>query len=118
LGLPLQRDGVHISVIRGADPARNFNILIGKECSGLTSLIVLLALGYLVAFLTPARLWARILLFLSVVPLAIAMNAVRLTVILLFGAYASRALAEWVHNNEGPVLILICSVGLLLMRSL
>jgi exosortase len=113
VGLPLHREGVNISVLIKPEP---YNIIVAKECSGLTSLIVLLALGYLISYFTPAKLGWRLLLFLTVIPLALLTNAVRLTVILIFGGYVSRDMAKWVHDNEGPVLIFICSVGLMALR--
>ena len=115
VGLPLHREGVNISVLIKPEP---YNIIVAKECSGLTSLIVLMALGYLIAYFTPVKLGWRALLFLTVIPLALLTNAVRLTAILIFGGYVSTSMAKWVHDNEGPVLIFICSVGLMALRQM
>jgi exosortase len=117
-GLPLHRDGVHIVVATTPGTEKLYEILVGKECSGLTSLTVLLALGYLCALFTPVRWWLRVALFLSVVPLAILANAIRLTAILLVGTHVSASVADWVHDNEGPVLIFGCTLALLGLRRL
>jgi exosortase/archaeosortase family protein len=53
-----------------------------------------------------------------VLPMTLFTNAVRLMLILVSGAYHSEALATWVHHNEGPVLILFCSIGLMGIRYL
>src|SRR5207245_11702659 len=86
------------------------------KCSGITSLIVLLALGYLIAYHTPLRLQWRALMVAAVVPLALVTNAVRLTFVLLAGAHISSAVAKQIHDHEPPVLIFLCSVGLVALR--
>jgi exosortase/archaeosortase family protein len=79
-------------------------------------MIVLLALGYLIAYHTPLRFGWRALLVAGVVPLALFTNVVRLTFILLAGAYHGAGLADMVHHNEAPVLIFFCSAGLMALR--
>jgi len=118
LGLPIQQEGVHLFVVPqlGAKPV--YSIMVARQCSGLTSLLVLLALGYLIAYHTPLKLGWRMLLLLAVIPLTLLMNAVRLTLILLAGTHHSASLATWVHDNEAPFLIFFCSLGLIVLRQL
>ena len=118
LGIPVHRDGVTLSVV--PDPARppTYEILVAQECSGLTSLIVLVALGYLIAYFTPVHWAKRALLFLITIPLALVMNAVRLTFILITGARHGAAVAQWVHDHEQPVLVFFCTLGLMGVRAL
>ena len=117
LGLPLHREGVQIEVLPNPLEPAIYSVIVGKECSGLTSLMVLLALGYLTAGFTRAN-WAwRLGILASLVPMALFVNAIRLTVILWFGARVSTSAAQWVHDNEGPVLMLFCGIGLLALRS-
>jgi exosortase/archaeosortase family protein len=116
LGLPLHQDGVQIYVRPNPEADPVYSIVVAKACSGLTSMMVLLALGYLTALFTPAKMGWRVLLFASVIPLALLANAVRLTIILLFGTHWSAAAANWVHDNEAPVLIFACSLGLMGLR--
>src|SRR5579872_1444659 len=117
-GLPVHRDGVTLSIV--PDPTRppTYVILVAQECSGLTSLLVLLALGYLIAYYTPARWWKRAALFAATVPLALLANALRLTFILIAGAAHGAATAQWVHDHEQPVLIFACALGLMCLRAL
>ena len=117
LGLPLHREGVQIDVVPNPLEPPIYNVIVGKECSGLTSLMVLLALAYLIATFTRANAAWRIGIIASVVPMALLVNSVRVTVILLFGARVSSTAAQWVHDNEGPVLMVFCSMGLLALRS-
>jgi exosortase/archaeosortase family protein len=78
--------------------------------------MVLLALGYLIAYHTEVKLGWRALMVALIIPLTLFTNAVRLTFILLAGAHSSAALAQWIHDHEGPVLIFFCSVGLMAFR--
>lgn len=116
LGVPVRRDGVQLAVLAEPGGASVFNVLVARQCSGLTSLMVLLALGYALACFTPSAPGKRLLLFLAVIPAALAANALRLTFILLAGAYHGRALAMWVHDHEAPVLIFLCSAALMAVR--
>src|SRR5205807_1573898 len=90
---------------------------VAAKCNGLTSLIVLLALGYLIAYHTPIRPGWRALMVAAVVPLALLANAVRLALVLIAGAYVSKQLGMQVHDREAPVLIFFCSLGLIGLRS-
>lgn len=116
LGLPIHREGVQLTVLSAPDGQPVYAILVARQCSGLASLMVLLALGYLVAACTPASWVGRALLLLAVPPLALFTNAIRLTLILLAGAHHSEALARWVHDHEAPVLVFLSSLALLALR--
>lgn len=118
LGIPVRRDGVEIHVLNATGNAPIYSILVAQKCSGLTSLNVLLALGYLISLLTPIAWWGRILLVGIVVPLTLLANAVRLMLILIAGAYHGSSVAQWIHDHEQPVLIFFCSLGLMGMRSI
>lgn len=116
-GIPIHRSGVHLSVWPDLDKPPIYSILVAQQCSGLTSLIVLLTLGYLIACHTRVSLGWRAALVAAVVPIALLMNSVRLTLILIAGAHGSPQLAKWVHDHEAPVLIFFCSLALLGLRS-
>jgi EpsI family protein len=118
LGIPVHRDGVTLSIL--PDPARppTYVILVAQQCSGLTSLIVLLAIGYLVAYFTPVHWSKRALLFFITAPLALLTNAARLTFILMAGASHGAAVAQWVHDHEQPVLVFACTMGLMVIRAI
>jgi exosortase len=115
-GLPIHRDGVQLSVVDGTGTKAIYSILVAQKCSGLTSLMVLLALGYLIAYHTEVKLGWRALMVALIIPLTLFTNAVRLTFILLAGAHSSAAMAQWIHDHEGPVLIFFCSLGLMAFR--
>lgn len=116
-GLPIQRTGVHLAIVPDPEAAPIYQVLVARQCSGLTSLMVLLALGYLIAYHTPAKLGWRALLVAAVPPIALGMNAIRLTLILIAGAYHGEHVAKWVHDNEAPVLVFFCSLILMGLRA-
>ncbi len=116
VGIPVVRDGVHLAVQSNPDVAPIYSIVVAQACSGLTSLTVLLALAYIIAYYTPVRFYWRMLLVAVVVPLTLFNNALRLTIILIVGAHHRPALAQWIHDHESPVLLFLCSLGLLTVR--
>ena len=117
IGLPAQREGVLLSLVPDGATVPVYRIMVSQQCSGLTSLTVLLTIGYLIAHHTPVRLWQKFILLALTVPLALFANAVRLTIVLAAGMARGAALAQWVHDHEQPVLILLCSMGLMAIRS-
>jgi exosortase len=116
IGLNIHRDGIQMAVLNEAGTQPVYAVTVARACSGLTSLIVLLALGYLVAYFTQTTMLRRAVLWASVVPLALFTNAVRMTLILLAGSLGGRGVAQFVHDNEAPVLIFLCMLGLLAIR--
>jgi exosortase len=117
-GLNVERVGVRINVLDNATPPHSiYSVFVAQGCSGLTSMTVLLALGYLICYFTQVKIGWRMLLMALVVPLTLICNSVRLTAILLVGAHYSKSLAKWVHDNEGPVLIFFCSIALMGIRA-
>jgi len=111
LGVVLQRDGMTLTLATG-------DLRIEHPCSGLRSLLALLATGALFAHLLPAPWWKRLVLFLSAVPIAILANTLRLTLLILVGHYASVAQAGgFVHDLSGYLLYAFALVSLLLVRS-
>lgn len=118
LGIPVHRDGVTLSIVPDSSKPPTYVILVAQQCSGLTSLIVLLALGYLIAYFTPVHWAKRAFLFLITAPLALLANAVRLTFILIAGASHGAAVAQWVHDHEQPVLVFFCTLGLMGIRAI
>lgn len=117
LGLPIERDGVNLSVVPNLHGPPIYSIVVAQACSGLTSVIVLLALAYLIAYHTRLNLAWRAALLASVIPMALFLNTVRLTVVLMAGAHYSAAAAQWIHDHEEPVLVFFCSLGLIGLRS-
>ncbi len=75
VGVPVQQQGAAVSI-----PGASF--VVGLACSGLNSLIALLVLGALLAYLLHASSWAKLALLLLVVPIAVLANEVRIASLL------------------------------------
>lgn len=113
VGIPHLRQG---NVIHLPD---NYSLEVAEACSGLRSLVTLLALGALLAFLTQTYRWKAVTLFLATVPIAIAANIFRICVTAI-GAYGiSKAMAEdFIHELSGTIVFMFSLVCLLILSSL
>ena len=116
-GIPIQREGVQLFVVPNQSLPPTYSVLVAQPCSGLVSLFALLAIAYLLALLTPAVLWARIVLVFAAIPSALLANSLRITLIVTAATHHSLRLAEWLHANEEPVLVFLCTMLLLGLRS-
>jgi len=112
MGIPLARSGMTIHIPAGS-------LRIADPCSGLRSLIALVALGALFAFFTRARTWKRIVLFLSAIPLAVIANTVRISVLCaVANVWGIDAALGFFHDFSGFLLFFIALVGLFVVRRL
>ena len=78
VGVAVQRDGVNLILPDGV-------LAVENACSGLRSLIALLALGALFAYLSQGPIWRRGILFALALPIAVFANMLRISAL---GVYA------------------------------
>ncbi len=111
-GVPHLRQG---NIIHLLD---NYSLEVAEACSGLRSLVTLLALGALLAYLTQTVKWKAITLFVATVPIAVAANIFRIWVTAM-GAYGiSRSIAEdFIHELSGTIVFVFSLVCLLILSS-
>jgi exosortase D (VPLPA-CTERM-specific) len=89
-----------------------------EACSGLRYFLPLTSLALLCAYLFQDRLWKRVVLFFSSVPLSILLNGFRIGVIgLLVDAYGRGAAEGFLHLFEGWVFFVV-SLGALFVEML
>lgn len=108
IGIPVYLEGFYIFIPSGS-------LLVGNPCSGLRSLIAFLALGSILAYLSPLSLWRRwLILFLSV-PTAIVSNVIRIPVLIAISHYRGLEAAMpggfW-HDASG---IMVFVIGFILL---
>ncbi len=105
-GLSILREGNVIALSNGE------SLFVADACSGVTSLITLTPLAVLVAQLTERSRWRRVLIVLSVVPIALAFNLFRVlaTVVAAQQVGAERATSGGLHDAAG---LLTYAVGCL-----
>jgi len=112
LGVLMRRDGMSLFLAGG-------ELRVENPCSGLRSLIALLATGAVFAYLQPGAWWRRTLLFLSAIPVAMVANVVRITLLLLVAHYVGVKQATGrFHDWTGILLYAVALGGLLLVRQL
>ena len=107
-GIPVYLDGNIIDL-------GNYQLQVVEACSGLRYLYPLLSVSFLAAYIFEAPRWQRILLFLSAIPIAIAMNGFRIGLVGILVDRWGTAMAEGaLHFFEGWIIFLACGALLLL----
>ncbi len=91
-----------------AQGAHSFNIDVAEPCSGLRSLVALMALTAAYAWFTQPTWFRRGLLFACAIPLAVLGNVVRILTICLCAAWASADFAMgFYHDYSGYVIFIV-----------
>jgi exosortase len=112
LGVPIRREGVELYM-------PGFALTVAAECSGIRSMMALMALAALFAYFTRASLWRRALLFVSGIPVALIANVARVTLVLLLGLYYDKELALGLfHDYSSPALFAFSTLALMGLRKL
>ena len=76
----------------------DLSLFVAEACSGITSLITLLPIGVFIAYFTERASWRRWVLIVSVVPIALAGNLLRVILTVLASIHVSVAFA-----TQGPL---------------
>jgi len=102
LGIPVFQEGNVIDL-------GGYKLQVVEACSGLRYLFPLVSFGYLVAYLFEDRLWKRMIIFFSAIPITIGMNSLRIALIGITVNLWGQEMAEgFVHQFEGWVIFLFC----------
>ena len=115
LGVALIRAaGVSVFLEGNVIDLGSYKLQVAEACSGLRYLFPLITLGVIVAYMFRGRLWTRLLLVVSTLPIAVVMNSVRIGVIGVLVDRLGIAQAEgFLHQFEGWIVFMAC-FGLLL----
>ena len=106
LGLSIERDGARLILPQA-------ELVIGAPCSGINSLLALLALGALYAYALQGAILNRVILFLSAIPIALLSNYLRvMLLVIVAGTAGSGRMLTWLHDGSGAVLFALAA-GLL-----
>jgi exosortase len=112
MGMAAVREG---SIIKTA----HSYLVVEDPCSGIRSLIALIALGCLMAYLTKLPRAKKILLFLSSVPIAIFSNVIRIIALTLVAEmYGSKIATGTFHDAMGVFVFVIAFACLALFSKL
>ncbi len=109
VGVPAIRDG---SVIK----TMHSYLVVEDPCSGIRSLIALIALGALMAHFSDISKVKKAILFLSSIPIAIGTNVIRIVALSLASEiYGAKFATGWFHDTMGVLIFVFAFVGLALV---
>jgi exosortase len=109
IGLDVVREGLILQ-------SRSFPFIVAQTCSGMSSLLSLLALAALWIYATRGSLPGRAAVVLSVLPLVVIANTTRVTLVLLVAAWLGEdAALGFFHGASSFVLFGLALGGLLVV---
>ena len=91
-----------------------YKLQVIEACSGLRYLYPLLSIGFLMAYIYPAAMHWRVLIFISVVPITVLTNSARISLTgVLVGQYGSGVADGFLHYFEGWIIFIVCQLILM-----
>jgi len=111
----------HIPVLREGNiiVLANTTLEVAEACSGIRSLISLVTLAIIYGYFTDDRIWARIVLTLAAIPVAVAANAARVAGTGVAAHYYGPEAAEgFFHTFSGWMLFVVAFVMLFTIQKL
>lgn len=112
LGVPAIREG---SVIK----TQHSYVMVEDPCSGIRSLIALIALGALMAYFSGLTKKKKIVLFISSIPIAVSTNIIRIIALTLASEmYGDKFATGTFHNIMGVLVFVFAFAGLALVAKL
>jgi exosortase A len=112
VGIPILREG-NVMLLA------NTSLEVAEACSGIRSLISLLTLSVVFAYLTQKVTWKRVILVLSTFPIAIIANAARVSGTgILAHRYGDKVAQGFFHGFSGWILFVVAFVCLFVVGSI
>lgn len=109
VGIPVLREGNIIQL-------EHISLQIAEACSGIRSLISLITLGVVFAYFSQQLFWKRALLVIACFPVAIIVNALRVSATGLLAQWYGRTVAQgFFHGFSGYLLFLVAFVILFIL---
>jgi exosortase len=108
---PITRDGLLLSI-------SGHEIYMGAPCSGFRSLITMISLGLVYAYINKGTLKKKLILISSVIPLALLGNLIRVVGMCLVTYYMGEKAGQTYHDASGFVIFLVLIAGLIGLESL
>lgn len=91
-----------------------YKLQVVDACSGLRYLYPLLSIGALISYMYLGKLWQKIVIFLSTIPITIFMNSLRISVVgLLVNEWGNEMADGFLHYFEGWIIFMACLLMLL-----
>jgi exosortase D (VPLPA-CTERM-specific) len=94
--------GISVFVEGNVIDLGSYKLQVAEACDGLRYLFPLMTLGFLMAYFYKGALWKRVVLFLSSIPIAVAMNSLRVGTIGVMVEHWGISMAEgFLHEFQG-----------------
>ena len=110
LGIDVIREGSMIF-----DPRHTFQYDVAAPCSGMRSLVALLAISTIYGFLTFKMSWKTFLLILSAVPFAVTANVARVTTVIIAGEAFGQQAGAFIEQKLGFLTFAVAIGGMVLL---
>ena len=110
LGYQVIREGLILSL-------NNNEIYMGAPCSGFRSLITLLSLGLVYAYISSGNIKTKLALLFFIVPFALLGNFIRVISVCLAVNYFGSSFADPVHDFGGYAIFIILIIGLITLEN-
>lgn len=95
---------------------RHTHVIVEDVCSGLRSLISLLALGTIVAYLSKLSRWKKVVVFFAAGVMAIVANIVRIVFMALTSEiYGAKFTEGFLHTLSGLIVFVVAFAGLMMV---
>jgi exosortase len=109
VGIPVIRDGLILS-------SDTFAFVVAEPCSGMSSLLSLLALGALWTHVAKGPLPARLVVIASILPLVVVANSTRVALVLVVASWFGQdAALGFFHSVSSLILFGMALIGLMLV---
>jgi len=112
----MQLAGLDVRVQGAAVSLPGARLVVGAQCSGVRSIITLLALAAIFTYIVQGSWWRKALLFLAIIPIAIIGNIFRVSSLLLVAnQWGAQAGFTYYHDYSGFVFFALAFSLMLLM---
>ncbi|HFD32673.1 MAG TPA: VPLPA-CTERM-specific exosortase XrtD [Gammaproteobacteria bacterium] len=92
-----------------------YQLQVVEACNGLRYLFPLVTLSFIAAYMYQEKVWKRLVIFLSAVPITVLMNSFRIGIIGVLVEYWGLSMAEgFLHDFEGWIVFMACIAVLFL----
>ena len=119
LSVAISQYGLGIDVIRNGtqifDSTHTFQYDVAPACSGIRSLVALLAVGTIYGVIGFGKAWKTILIICSAVPLAVIGNTARITTVILAGKIAGHDAGALIEQKFGFITFVVSIAGMVLL---
>lgn len=105
-GIELVRNGTQLF-----SPDGSYQYDVAAACSGMRSLMAMLALSAIMGYIGPRSWWRRSVVFLLAFPLTFVGNVVRISAIVFAGEWLGQGAGEMVHDWAGFIVFVIVLGG-------